>query len=211
MKDQRQNRFQDGKEVTKKKLKSGRKAEIRPEETLSFLEGEFLETAKLVYETIYGKEAEADFNPKQLLDKWPDIEEEIEHREERIAFAHFMEAFVTDEINKNPQIIVTPENLKLLEHSYCGADFTNAPLGILLSLTKSRDKEVGSVETQIYQDFVQLGAVIEASDKAGARMERLVGHLKEFPSFKQIEEPSASVEKASSESLVAKQAIISRL
>jgi len=121
------------------KVEAEKEDEISPQETLAFIEIQHRETLKLVYETIYSRAPEPDVDvKKEILRKWPEMQAEIEDRERRNRFSHVLEAELTHMSNKNPQAAPNNETIKLVESCYCAADVTNAPLGILLGLTKDR-------------------------------------------------------------------------
>jgi len=134
-------------EVYENKVKTGREAEITTEETLSYIEVEAKKTAKLIYETMTGKEASEGFD---LLEKWPEMRKEIDNRKKQCKMANVMQAVLTYLANQNPQEELDPALFELFKATYAANDTAvNAPISMMLSLTRKRtdlaktdDKEI---------------------------------------------------------------------
>jgi hypothetical protein len=117
--------------------------------TLAYIETEALETAKLVYYMINGKDADESLTLKTILDElWPKLAEEIEDRESRISFNHKVEAAYTKQINAmNPKEEIPTQTLQILRTFYAGSDQTNAPVGSMFtSTTRDADKAKDDLE-----------------------------------------------------------------
>lgn len=145
------------------KAEGGKTANNR--RALAYIETEAMETAKLVYYAINGREPESNFTKQTILKElWPELASEIEDRESRIEFNHKIEAAYTDKINKmTPDQTIDPKMLQLVRTFYASNDQTNAPVGSMFTSTtrtiaKKKDhfqlSEEEYKKLMIFSDFV---------------------------------------------------------
>ncbi len=158
------------------KTKTGCQAEITPAETMSYIEVEAQKTAKLVYETMTGKEAVAGFD---LLEKWPETRKEIDNRKKQSKMANVMQAVLTDLANENPQEELDPALFELFKATYVANDTAvNAPISMMLSLTRKRtdlalsdEKEIPLLASFRELEKLNAGAVVSPGQYPAGRVE----------------------------------------
>jgi len=127
----------------KEKILSGREQDITSEETMAFIEDEYKKAKELIYEATTGKVPQSqDF---EILEVFAGIKTELEDRRRNCSFGIFLEAEMTKASNREEGLRypVTKDKLgKLFEDLYCGVDTAvNAPLSVMLSLTKQQQKD----------------------------------------------------------------------
>lgn len=107
-------------------------------ETLAFIETYAMEVAKCVCRCVLGVEPHTrEFNLKEPLQAaWPDLAKQLESRERMEEFAHSIEARLTDGMNRNPKMEITPGLKRMVQSVYCACDVaSNAPEGMMNTVT----------------------------------------------------------------------------
>ncbi|MES2676815.1 MAG: phosphoenolpyruvate carboxylase [Pseudomonadota bacterium] len=110
--------------------------------TLAHIEQEAIETAKLIYRTIKNGQAAGEdlsnFTPQDLLTSfWPDLAEEIRDREERLKFAHLVEAELTNNLGPDEKRYPKDQDIEQQIRAWDTACMgSEAPIGSMLTLTK---------------------------------------------------------------------------
>ena len=118
-------------------------------QTLSFIEGQANETAKIIYQAITGKEViREDFNAHDLLQEiWPNLAKQIDLREDTLALSHAAEILTTQKVNSYDLATeLSGEELTALKTFYAACDQTNAPVGQVISVTRCRDGRQDDIE-----------------------------------------------------------------
>ncbi len=107
------------------------------EATLAFLEHYFLEVEKLSYEMVSGQKAGKTFSFGDALRKlWPELAEEVEHRNQEAEFARVIECYRTRQFDKHDIDALTEIEFRITQALYAAANVINAPVGILATRTR---------------------------------------------------------------------------
>ena len=111
--------------------------ENEPEVTLAYLESYFLKTEKLTFEMVTGEEAGADFRHGDgLRILWPELAEQVEHRNRFAEFARVVEAYRNEGFNAKPDEAISELEYRITQAIYTAADVIDAPTGILATRTR---------------------------------------------------------------------------
>ena len=110
---------------------------VKPEATLAFLELYFLEVEKLSFEMVSGQHAASTFRAGDALKKlWPEVADEVEHRNRAAEFARVIECHRTRLFDRHDVDALDELNFRITQALYAAANVVNAPVGILATRTK---------------------------------------------------------------------------
>lgn len=105
--------------------------------TLAYLEYYFLEVERLSYEMVSGQAARKSFRPGDALRKlWPELAEQVAHRDREAEFARVIEGYRTREFDKHEDTPLSELEFRITQALYASSNVVNAPVGILATRTR---------------------------------------------------------------------------